>query len=554
KGVTNLFPQDVFPQSGLPRCFPVDAVTRECVVRFGDTQMPGNFATYHFWTTSANRNRWANRDRLNNSLMDATFVLNNYRVVYNFMPNYAGSPWHNGQMTTGPDGSQRVDFAVSFPVDDLLFGANDFTWCNPGNPNGTSFSDKSMQAEQTSYEIFKGIGIHYNYRKYVHLFVNGSQRSTSADRSGNLLFEDGQQPNGDVVDEWYPDDTDGELFKIEDWFEFVTDSYTYSNNDADLTRRTVVLNGQPTLVIAPYRFMWRRRAVGPGDSANNYTNFFKMVDAVSPASNPTVSSFSDTRDIESIINVEQWMRYFACQHTVGNWDSYGYERGKNSYTYKGVNGKFELMSWDIDFTMGIEGRGTTQTIFVVNDPRIAAMWNTPSLVRAFWRGFYDICYGPLNNSYLDPIIDAKAAAMAANNINYDSGQVSTIKSYISGRRTYLLSQIPSAPFAISLTNYYTTTNNYISLTGTAPVNIKTIKINGNEYPITWTTVTNWQTTIVLTNSGTNAVVVQGYDPNGNVMTGATVTNYLIYNGTVSQPQGNIVFNEIMYYPTNTGAA
>jgi len=38
------------------------------------------------------------------------------------------------------------------------------------------------------------------------------------------------------------------------------------------------------------------------------------------------------------------------------------------------------------------------------------------------------------------------------------------------------------------------------------------------------------------------------------MTGATVTNYLIYNGTVSQPQGNIVFNEIMYYPTNTGAA
>jgi hypothetical protein len=144
--------------------------------------------------------------------------------------------------------------------------------------------------------------------------------------------------------------------------------------------------------------------------------------------------------------------------------------------------------------------------------------------------------------------------MTANNINYDPNQITTNKSFILSRRNYILSQIPTAPFAISLPNNYTTNNNYINLRGTASVNIKTIKINGYEYPISWTTVTNWQTTIVLNNPGTNAITIQGYDLNGNLIPGTTVTNYLIYNGDTSQPQGNVVFNEIMYNPTNNGAA
>jgi hypothetical protein len=48
------FPNDVFPQPGFTRCWPSDAVARECVVRWGEVQMPGDFATYHLWVTAAN--------------------------------------------------------------------------------------------------------------------------------------------------------------------------------------------------------------------------------------------------------------------------------------------------------------------------------------------------------------------------------------------------------------------------------------------------------------------------------------------------------------------
>src|SRR5437588_131975 len=114
---------------------------------------------------------------------------------------------------------------------------------------------------------------------------------------------------------------------------------------------------------------------------------------------------------DTIANYEQWMRIFACQHTVGNWDSYGYNRGKNDYTYKGQNGRFEQMTWDIDFTMGVGGGDASQDLInpsanPISDPRVVGMFKTPVILRAYWRALQDIINGPLNNSFLDPILDA----------------------------------------------------------------------------------------------------------------------------------------------------
>jgi hypothetical protein len=135
---TNLFPQDVFPESGQTRVFPTDAVSRELVLRWGERIMPGSFGNYRLWLTSGNTARWnTRRPTLNNAVMDATFVYNNYRVIYNMKPQYAGSPWHRGQMTSGPDGGQRVDYDIEFPNDDRFLGESDAVWNNPGNPGGT---------------------------------------------------------------------------------------------------------------------------------------------------------------------------------------------------------------------------------------------------------------------------------------------------------------------------------------------------------------------------------------------------------------------------------
>jgi hypothetical protein len=39
-----------------------------------------------------------------------------------------------------------------------------------------------------NYIIFRELGVQYNYRRYVHMFVNGTQRSTSSDITGGASF------------------------------------------------------------------------------------------------------------------------------------------------------------------------------------------------------------------------------------------------------------------------------------------------------------------------------------------------------------------------------
>src|SRR5258705_1432994 len=56
------------------------------------------------------------------------------------------------------------------------------------------------------------IGLPWNYRRYVTMFVNGNRRGT--------LMEDTQTPGSDVIESLFPDDKDGDLFKLQPWFEF----------------------------------------------------------------------------------------------------------------------------------------------------------------------------------------------------------------------------------------------------------------------------------------------------------------------------------------------
>jgi hypothetical protein len=90
------------------------------------------------------------------------------------------------------------------------------------------------------------------------------------------------------------------------------------------------------------------------------------------------------------------------------------------------------------------------------------------------------------------------------------------------------------------------------VTGTAPVNVDTVWINGVAYPLTWTTLTNWTITLPLV-SGTNKLSVVGVDRNGQPITGDSNSVSVVYNGTNSAPAGRVVINEIMYAPAANNA-
>ncbi|HVV73648.1 MAG TPA: lamin tail domain-containing protein, partial [Verrucomicrobiae bacterium] len=249
--------------------------------------------------------------------------------------------------------------------------------------------------------------------------------------------------------------------------------------------------------------------------------------------------------------MENWMRVFAANHAAGNWDSFGCNNAQNLYGYMGTQGtKYSLMMWDFNIVIGNSGSwGPGQNLFSVNgaDPNTQNIYNEPTFRRMYWRALQELVNGPLNTANSGPLISAKYNAFAANGLSVENPSTS-IYGWLTSARTSIASQLAVENTTNFIVNPSVTIgNNTAVITGTAPVNVKTLWVNGVEYPLTWTTLTNYQIVVPL-QSGTNLLNVQGMDIHGQPITGDLGTVTATYSGTASSAVGHVVINEIMSNP------
>ena len=230
---------------------------------------------------------------------------------------------------------------------------------------------------------------------------------------------------------------------------------------------------------------------------------------------------------------------------IGNWDSYGYERGKNMYAYKPTEGPWKLVLWDLDLVLGKDSRGTSDPLLSTanSEPVVLRMYQHPPFVREFWCAMSELANTWMLPENYSALVDARYAAFRANDVPVDTPVA--MKNWIAARRGFILTQIPTASFTVTTTNFLQATNNYITLSGSAPVTARGILVNGGVYPITWVSPLAW-TLRVPVGAGTNTLVVTALDANGNSL--GSRTNIVVFNGSVPDPKGSVVMNEIMFNP------
>jgi regulation of enolase protein 1 (concanavalin A-like superfamily) len=506
--------------------FPVKAPAQECLVRFGEVQPGGSFGTYRIWMTQEVRARWTSRESLNNAPLDVTFVYGNQRVIYNAGSLYVGSPFVSSGYN-GPTGT-LCGYAVRFPEDDRFLGITDMKLDWPTR-------DPSLQLEQVAYWIADQLGIPSNHRRFVHLYVNGVRRG--------VIYEDSQQPNSDMVAQYFPDDSDGEIYKIDDWFEFDNTATGFANRDATLQNFTTT-GGEKKL--ARYRWNWRKRAVK--ESASDYRSLFALVDATR-----NIGMEEATRNLEAIMDVEEWLRTIALEHIVGNWDSFGYRRGKNMFAYKPERGKWNLLMWDIDFVLGAGSDPPNSYLFSTIDPTISQMFFHPPFRRTYYRALYDAANGPLQTSNFTPVLVGNHAALWANGLTPTFPGVGS--NYMTARMRHINQELAQVnrPFSLAQTNPVVSTPlNVFVLEGTAPIQAREIQFNGIAYPITWLTETRWRVRLPL-EAATNHIEIVALDTLGQPISGGNAAIEVRYTGTVESPRGRLVFNELMHHPPAPGA-
>ncbi|MCI0746497.1 MAG: lamin tail domain-containing protein [Verrucomicrobia subdivision 3 bacterium] len=524
--------------------FPNNAPVRECLVRFGEAVPSGNFPSYRFWMTQASFNAWDARHNLNNTLNDTTFVLGNHRVVYNVGAVYAGSPYIGPSFDT-PTG-RRCGYSIEFPPDDQFLGDSALVLDWPG---GHGNENTAIQ-EQMAYWIAEQIDIAYSHRYHIRLTVNGV---TDMARGG--VFEAVVQPNADFLEQWSPGDSEGDFVKIDRAFEFSDAGGLIADPEPQLRVYTTpdLVNGGSKKKTEKYRWYWLKRAY---DSANDYTNLFTIADALNATSPEPYTS-----QTEALADVEQWMAIFAVEHIINNFDSWGHDIGKNMYMFKPRDGRWQLYLFDLDWLMLVSPGGpgnytaSTGPLFSSDDPTVTRMYNHPPFRRAYFRAVEKAVNKAFVASKYEPVMDAKYNSLVANGVTLCDGQTlanpAAVKTWFSQRRTYLANQLNAVSSGFAITSNggsdFSTNSDLVTLTGTAPVSAKGIRVNGIAYPIAWTSVSNWTMRIPLQN-GANSLSLQAYDPSGAVLSNYNDTITITSTAPPESPVGHVVINEIMYNP------
>jgi hypothetical protein len=544
-GTTTLFPADLKNNAGVPR---------ECVVGFGDPIPAGSsFSHHHVFITQNWANRWAQWGGVSHEFDDGTWVDGGGRIVYDWSGRYAGSPYHQytGSPVTTVGGMHWI-----MPDDDMVLGVSSLNKQHvPGNG---PLDDDTLQREQTSYWMAQQIGLYYQNRRYYVFYVNGVRHAP--------LMEDAQTPDADMLDEYFPNDSNGVLYKNHAWFEGDVapqsdGSMNYANESWSLLGSfTTTINGVPNQYkLARYRWMWWIRQYPV--SASDFSDLFALIDAANiPTSNPAYYEW-----MEALVDTEEWMRLSAMEHATGDWDSFFTQNQWNMYNYKPTMGKWTALKWDWNITLG----SGTQTwppdgsqLFNSGsaDPVMGTFQNYPPYRRAYLRALQDIANLAMNNALVNPLLDAKYAIFAANGLATTSYGITVadpkvaLEGWIGTMHNSLLAALTNQGVAnLSFTaSLVSVTDDLATLSGTAPLGVKTIWVNGVPWPVTWPSVTTWQLTVPLM-PGTNVLSVAGVDLHGQPVVGATSSVTAVHNAHPPSPAGQIAINEIMYSPLLPGA-
>jgi hypothetical protein len=524
---------DSFGVGNATATFPDNAPTRECLIRFGETQPIGTFGTYRFWLTQSNFNTWVNRpEKLSNEPLDGTFVAGNFRVIHQAGARYAGSPFHSPGFTS-PIGA-NCDYQITLPPDDAHLAETEFTLQLPGNGGG----DSTGQGQQTAYWFARRLGIPFNHHRYVNMFMQGVRRG--------IIMEDVQQPNGDHARQWFPDVDDGDLYKIQIWFEFNDTSFSpFGSTGASLANFTS--GGAKKL--ARYRQNWGKRSVR--DSASNYTNLFRLVDTLNIGT--TGDAYLAT--VGPVIDFNEWSRVFAVERLIGNGDSYGNGGGQNMYIFKaGAVGPWHLLLWDIDFAFF--SASATSGMFTFSDTPVTTLFNHPFVRRTYWQALIDAASNPLLPANINPMVDAKYDAFRRSGINATAP--TAIKTYATTRRDHLLALLSTVRADLTIANNggvnFTNASTVITLSGTAPLDVRALTVNGIPFPeCPGTRISNWSNP-PDPHRAHNLFVVEGRDAAGSSWPARTRSITVYFNARVARPEDSLTINEILFRPATNNAS
>ncbi len=450
---------------------------------------------------------------MSNDNLPCTVIYDEKRAYYDMGVRLKGSE-------RGRYSDTRVSFHLTFGADELFRGVHP-TMLIDRSGAGDATANKQQEIVIKHMLMHAG-GIPGTYSDLCRVIA-----PMSIHTGAGIFFP---RQEDEFIETAFANGGNGTMWELElIYYPTSTNQFGYKNPQPDNVIGTDISNLGDDKEIYRYNFILKDHR-----DVNDYGPFINFAKTCS-LTGPQLE-----QQIKQVMDVDEWTRAFALVTLCGVGDTYTFGNNHNLLMYlRPSDQKMLAFPWDMDFSFV---RGTSDPL--VGDQNIGKIMNLTANLRIFYAQVLDIIGSTYNPGYM--------TYWATRYGDFCPGQdFSGVIPYMVSRGAYAKQVIANAggnsPFALSGANSITTTNNLITLSGTAPVQVKTITINGAELPITWTSIGGWTFRLPIHSPTTN-FTIQGFDFAGNAMPGFLLTATVNYTGPIEAPQGKVVINEIMYNP------
>lgn len=464
---------------GARRTYPDDAPDRTCLYQV-DSPVASNLYVYRLILDDDNTSEIQGRLLHSNHMLDGTFCFNDSEIYHNVGIRYRGSPWQRR-------GNPKM-FRVAMNDDEPFHGMEKFNLSKYGN----------RQNERAAYYTVRENGGPSSFQFYVRLHYNGSHHMTS---------EHIQPVDKNWLELWYPDDSDGNLYKISARHKILDDGSTFVEHQFC---QFSDYGDNPDA----YRWNFLSRTNDLVDDHRDLMALCKLFDT----GETSTATFDEL--VESRIDTDQWIRVHAMRVVNDDWDTIGVRNGQNAYIYYASHvGLWRLLPWDVDHTFS----NVNASLLPTPDPGTNRLLSRPRYRRRYYRCLHEMINSFYTVDHMSGILDPTETVLSTE--SGGSASPDGITNFITQRTSQIRSFLPDTSGAMTITTNngqpFETEETFTVLSGTAPINIATIIHQDKELDLSWSTTTRWIATVPLI-PGTNTVQLWGYDGFGEYVSSALI--------------------------------
>ncbi|MGC6426311.1 MAG: lamin tail domain-containing protein [Akkermansiaceae bacterium] len=439
-----------------------------------------------------------NFPKTSNHFFNATFIANESEIYYNAEIRKSGSPFTRATNAAIDHGKWKL------PGDRLFRNRRRSVIDASGTPQGSN-TPRFYDDRIARYFLYQ-LGHPVNEMEFTHVVIN-----TDAFR----VRENHEPISNDFLNRNFEDGSDGTLLRIDD-------EWRVTNDRANTTTRPASRNAdwsyKDTENPVAYHSEWLMRTRESDYDYGPFVELTRMLDTANP----------EERVLERLADSEMLALNAAVRGYDADWDTITVNRGKNAYLYRPKDGNgWMLIHWDGD-----------RVFERVNQ---AILGSRAGVSRYFNRPFVRQKMNYYMTKLLNEHTKGSARTLAWMQAEADSvagtGVVMPQNHYTTWfnnrenlARNFVGSSVNNTNFAIT-TRSSVTTQDILNLEGTSPPTVFKVRISGIKgLDFAWTSTREWELKGIPLKQGSNVLIVEGIDHDGNIMEQETFTIEKTNNG------------------------